>query len=131
MENFRDNISRDPPTFFSNYTVFLNHYAQIAQVQKLRELVGLKLQANNVEMMSIGCELGGKTQYFDAYWVTMIAQVRAIYSGKLVYASLADEVNWISWWDKMDYIGVDAYYPLTDHVNPTVGYCLGCSTADW
>jgi hypothetical protein len=73
-------------------------------------------------MFSMGCELGGKTLGFDSYWVSMINQVKQIYTGKLVYASLADEVNWISWWNKMDYIGVDAYYPLTDHANPTVEY---------
>lgn len=26
----------------------------------------------------------------------------------------------MNFWDALDYIGVDAYFPLTDHINPTV-----------
>src|SRR4029453_8323780 len=44
------------------------------------------------------------------------------YAGPITYA-----VNWdkasttdVSWWDAVDYIGVDAYYPLTNKDNPSI-----------
>ena len=48
--------------------------------------------------------------------------VRARYDGELVYGA-----NWgnpaigntVNWWDAVDYVGIDAYYPLTGVNNPT------------
>jgi len=47
--------------------------------------------------------------------------VRARYSGLITYAANhGGEETSITWWDAVDYIGVDAYYSLTDENDPTL-----------
>jgi Ca2+-binding RTX toxin-like protein len=46
--------------------------------------------------------------------------VRAVYSGKVTYAATYDTVMKVGFWDKVDYIGVDAYIPSSLVNNPTV-----------
>jgi hypothetical protein len=50
----------------------------------------------------------------------VIAGVDSRYSGPLTYAANWGDETSITWWDVVDYIGVDAYYPLTGKNNPTV-----------
>jgi hypothetical protein len=51
----------------------------------------------------------------------VVAGVRGRYPGPLVYAgNHSGEEARISWWDAVDIIGVDAYYPLTDKLDPSV-----------
>ena len=97
----------DWAAWFDSYRQFLYHYAELAQ-------------ANGAEQFCVGCELIG-TSPREADWRETVAGVRARYSGPLVYASnhSGEEVS-VGWWDAVDYIGVDAYYPLTEKDNPTV-----------
>jgi hypothetical protein len=48
--------------------------------------------------------------------------VRTRFSAKVTYAANWDSysVSWIEFWDALDYVGVDAYFPLTNTFNPTV-----------
>ena len=46
------------------------------------------------------------------YWRTLIQAVRSIYSGTIVYAANWDDYNLVTFWDSVDLIGVDAYFPL-------------------
>ncbi len=55
-----------------------------------------------------------------AYWKTLIKKIREIYKGKLTYAANWDEFKRVSFWNELDYIGVDAYFPLSDKKTPTV-----------
>ena len=95
--------------WFASYRAFLEHYAALAQ-------------AHGVEQFCVGTELLGTTHREDD-WRQVVAGVRAVYDGPLVYAALhsGEEVS-ITWWDAVDYIGVDAYYPLTGDVDhhPTI-----------
>jgi len=53
---------------------------------------------------------------YEREWREMIAAVRAIYKGPLVYAANhGEEFETIRFWDALDYIGVDNYYPLDDN----------------
>ena len=110
----------DPSAWFASYQTFIVHYATIAQAQGLPIFV-------------IGCEF--KTLSGSAYqlnWETIISAVRAVYSGKLAYAANAtgagDEFSSVSFWGKLDIIGVDGYVPLTDEVNPTVAQLVSAWT---
>jgi hypothetical protein len=97
----------DRTTWFNNYETVLKHYAQIAQ-------------ANNVEQIVLGTELidvssATHNETNTANWDTLIAGIRSVYSGKLGYAAnwgtgVADEMDQIQFWDKLDFIGVDMYY---------------------
>jgi hypothetical protein len=105
--------------WFQNYDVYLKHYAQIAQ-------------ANGVEQYVIGTELIDMTSATHnssntAYWDGLISDVRSMYSGQLGYAanwgptgSVLDEKNQIGFWDKLDFAGLDAYYPLSTATDDSV-----------
>jgi hypothetical protein len=99
--------------WFSSYTDFILHYAQLAQ----------SLQ---VEQFCVGTELYDSWQGIGparrtSDWRNVIAQVRQTYSGALTYAANhSGEETFVQFWDDLDYIGVDAYYYLTDLQHPSV-----------
>ncbi|MFA5147213.1 MAG: discoidin domain-containing protein [Candidatus Omnitrophota bacterium] len=92
--------------WFRSYREFILHYAVIAE-------------ANGVELLCIGTELSNTTttRWKDA-WLALIKDIRAVYKGALTYAANWDEYETVSFWDAVDYIGMDAYFPLTDKNDP-------------
>jgi hypothetical protein len=93
--------------WFASYRAFINHYAALAQ-------------ANGVEQFAVGTELVGASGR-AADWRRMISETRRIFTGPVTYASNhSGEESSIQWWDAVDYIGVDAYYPLTNKNDPTL-----------
>jgi hypothetical protein len=64
------------------------------------------------EVFAVGVELD-RTLVRRREWEELIAGVRRLYPGALTYAS-----NWytrletVPFWDRLDLVGVDAYYPL-------------------
>ena len=52
-------------------------------------------------------------------WRSVANDVRIHYSGPITYAVNHGGEQTISWWDAVDYIGIDAYYALTGSYNPT------------
>ncbi len=77
-------------------------------------------QQYGVEMFCIGTEMDASVKQRPQFWSLLIDSVKKIYTGKLTYAA-----NWscykdFSQWDKLDYIGIDAYFPLNDATTPTV-----------
>ena len=92
--------------WFANYTSFITHYAKLAQEV-------------SAEYFVIGTELQG-TSNREVEWRAVIAAARAEYHGPLTYAANhGEEVLAVKWWDAVDAIGVDAYYPLTESDSPT------------
>jgi hypothetical protein len=92
--------------WFSSYRDFIFRYAELAE-------------AHGVDQFCTGTELVGTT-HREGDWRRVIEGVRARFNGPLTYASNhgGEEVG-IAWWDAVDYIGVDPYYPLTDKKDPT------------
>ncbi len=45
-------------------------------------------------------------------WVELIQNVRKIYKGKLTYAANYDNYQEVDFWDQLDFIGINAYFPL-------------------
>ena len=87
--------------WFNSYQSMMTHYATIAQ-QK------------GVEEFSVGCELTTMSGSADrSAWLTIIDAIKAIYSGPLVYAATVDEYPNVSFWDQLNFIGIDAYFPLS------------------
>ena len=81
----------------------------------------------NVEMLCIGDEYIVATQHrYTSQWKSLITDIRHAYSGKLTYAAnwsgagqygvSQPEFQQIEFWNDLDYIGVDMYYPLTSSV---------------
>lgn len=100
------NNDRDWEKWFKEYERVLAHYARIAK-------------ECDVEIYCIGTELSFTTQKPDR-WREIISSVRKIYPGKLTYAANWDNYKHIEFWEDLDFIGIDAYFPLTYKVNPTV-----------
>ena len=88
--------------WFANYEEFILHYAQLAEEE-------------NMEMLCIGTELHKTCTERDENWRALIKKIRSVYSGQLTYAAnFSNEYQEISFWDELDFIGVQAYFSLTD-----------------
>lgn len=95
--SFRDESRFD--AWFEDYRSWMLHYARFAQ-------------SHGVEVLSIGNELAGLTMREDA-WRDLIAQVRRIYRGPVTYAAHWErELEQVAFWDALDYIGVNFYFPI-------------------
>nr|WP_296698836.1 hypothetical protein [Algoriphagus sp.] len=95
---------KDWELWFDNYSSFILDYAKLAEELKM-------------PMLCIGTELE-KTSEREEDWRKVISQVRKVYTGKLVYAANFTEFEKIKFWDELDYIGVQAYFPLAEKHNP-------------
>jgi hypothetical protein len=94
----------DRKAWFQQYTVFISHYAVLAQTI-------------HADMFCVGVEFI-KLSGYEAEWRKVIAQVRKLYSGPLVYAAnFGPEFEQLKFWDALDYIGLNNYYPLPDDLN--------------
>ena len=70
----------------------------------------------------IGTELSNTTKStWKAKWVDIINEIRKVYKGPITYAANWDEYDTVSIWNDVDYIGMDAYFPLTEKANPSEG----------
>jgi hypothetical protein len=106
----RENIAASNVTaWFQNYRTFILHYAKLAS-------------STHVEQFSVGTELTSMSVYTQE-WSDTIDAVRGVYNRTLTYAAYSastDEWKHIQFWNKLDYVGIDAYFTLADHVNATV-----------
>ncbi len=100
--------------FEKNYSEFILLYAQIAEEE-------------NIEFLSLGTELSSFVQEQPVFWNNLISKVRKVYTGKITYAENWDKIEKVPFWGKLDYIGVDAYFPLNSAKNPS----LEQLKADW
>ena len=91
--------------WFKEYRKFILEYANMSKRLK-------------VELFCVGTELSFTTQK-DPEWRQIIADVRKAYPGKIVYAANWDNFKNIKFWNELDYIGIDAYFPLTYSPSPT------------
>jgi hypothetical protein len=91
-----------------NYREFILHYARIAE-------------KNDVELFCVGVELSKLSTKKSEFWKNLIKDVRKIYSGKITYAAnWYDEYEKITFWKDLDYIGIQAYFPLVKNNSPSV-----------
>ncbi|MCP3903574.1 MAG: hypothetical protein GY715_08045 [Planctomycetes bacterium] len=62
----------------------------------------------------VGTELEGTT-HREAEWRRIIASVRTRLSTPLTYAANWDKYDKVPFWDALDAIGIQSYFPLVDH----------------
>jgi len=74
----------------------------------------------NVEMFALGTEVRVAARERPNFWRHLIRTIREKYDGKLTYAANWDNYASVPFWDELDYIGVDCYFPLVDDPNPEV-----------
>jgi len=78
----------------------------------------------NIPMLCIGTELDKFVQARPAYWDKLITEIRAIYNGQLTYAANWDEYKRVPFWEQLDYIGVDAYFPISTQQTPQLAKAI-------
>jgi len=106
--NIQLNSSDEWEGWFDSYEINMLHYARMAE-------------ATGVSLFCIGTELKTSIQQKPERWKKLIEKIKTLYSGKLTYASNWDgEFDEISFWDQLDYIGIQAYFPLTQSKNPSL-----------
>ncbi len=89
-----------------SYRHFLMHYARLAQ-----EI--------DADVLVLGTELTSTATSRPAYWRALADTVRTVYDGQLTYAAnWHKEYQQIEFWDALDYVGVQAYFPLSKTANP-------------
>jgi len=94
--------------WFRNYRTFILHYAELAE-------------RDHMEMLCVGTELGVAAVSREADWRALIADIRRVYHGRLTYAA-----NWyreyeaVPFWDVLDFIGIQAYFPLSEKEQPSL-----------
>lgn len=85
-------------------------------VRPLAELA----EETGVEVFCIGTEYRQVVRKRPVCFSRIICALREVYSGKLTYAANWDNYEQVSFWAELDYIGIDAYFPLTEAERPTV-----------
>ncbi|SER07584.1 hypothetical protein SAMN05421824_2979 [Hyunsoonleella jejuensis] len=78
----------------------------------------------NIDIFCIGTELEQFIDKRTPYWLDLIKEIKTIYKGKLTYAANWDEFKRTPFWNALDYIGVDAYFPVSDSKTPTLEECM-------
>ena len=77
-------------------------------------------ESMKVGMVCIGTEFKMGVVKRETFWRNLIKKIRLKYHGKLVYAANWDEYPIVPFWDALDYIGVNAYFPLVQKETPSV-----------
>ncbi len=84
--------------WFASYSSFINFFADFAE-------------QNGVELFCVGCEYTATTGETEQ-WNNVIQGVRQRYSGPITYAADWSNFRDVEWWDSVDSVGIDAYFPL-------------------
>ena len=103
----------DWDAWFVSYAAFMLHYAALAE-------------AEHFEGLCIGTELQHATEPAHSNaWRGLIKQIRRVYHGPLTYAAnWSGEYEQIRFWDALDYVGIQAYFPLSTQPNPPLDSLL-------
>ena len=101
----------DWATWFESYTEFMLQMAAIAV-------------ESHIPLFIVGTELVS-TVSEAARWHTLIAALRNATASASPPMQFVYGANWspgpqhVSWWSALDFIGVDAYYPVATHASPS------------
>lgn len=71
--------------------------------------------AAGADAFSIGVECKSWSGRFGEFWSSFIADIRAVFPGLLTYSANWDEAEDVLFWDRLDLVGINAFYPLADH----------------
>ncbi len=77
-----------------------------------------------VAYFCLGTELSNFAHVRKNYWENLLDSARKIFSGKLTYAENWDTYREFPYWDKLDVMGINAYFPLSDSITPPIDELL-------
>ena len=96
----------DWKSFFKYYHKWILHYALLAEVHQM-------------DALSVGVEFTKATLSHEEDWREIIRSLRGLYQGKMTYAAnWGEEFEKVGFWDDLDFIGLNCYYPLSKNDNP-------------
>ncbi|MBO6933369.1 MAG: hypothetical protein JJ863_00285 [Deltaproteobacteria bacterium] len=93
--------------FFDSYEPWMVGYARLAA-------------ETGVEWLVIGTELRSSLGQ-EERWRRLIAAVRSVYEGELVYAANWDAMDSVPFWDALDALGIQFYPPVAHAEGETTG----------
>ncbi len=93
----------DAASWFRSYRDFVLPWADLAR-------------ALGVEQFVVGTELAGTLRH-EGEWRRTIADIRAVFPGEALYAASWDEAANVPFWDALDLVGVDFYFPVADRAD--------------
>jgi hypothetical protein len=105
--NLKMNSEENWKVLEGSYRNFIMAYATLAQETK-------------ADAFCIGTELEQFVNHRPGYWTQLIKEIRNVYNGKLTYAANWDEYGRTPFWEDLDFVGIDAYFPLSDEKTPSV-----------
>ncbi len=89
-----------------SYLDYILHFAKIAD-------------STHAELFCIGTELGNTISQRPLFWNRLIDTVKKNYHGQITYAANWDDYNIVPFWKQLNFIGIDAYFPLVNDVTPS------------
>lgn len=93
-----------------SYRNYILHFADLAD-------------SLNADLFCIGTEWKKFVVNRPQFWSQLIDSTRAHFSGLLTYAGNWDAYDDFPHWNKLDFIGIDAYFPISNKTTPTVQEC--------
>jgi hypothetical protein len=93
--------------WFESYAAYVLPYARDAQ-------------AAGADMFCVGREMDSTVVRREGDWRLLVARIRALFHGPLTYSANFDTWQGIGFWDALDFIGVSAYFPLTERPSPSL-----------
>lgn len=94
----------DPEAWFASYREFVLPWADFAE-------------SRGLSLFMVGTELAGTIRH-EARWRELIRETRDHFSGTVVYAASWDEAAKVPFWDAVDQVGVDFYFPVARRREP-------------
>lgn len=93
---------KDWGQFFEAYYRWIRHYAFLAEIHQ-------------IDALSVGVEFSKATGSHEQEWRDIIKGVRGLFQGQLTYAAnWGKEFEELRFWDALDFIGLNCYYPLSE-----------------
>ena len=91
--------------------------AWFAEYQALVETWAALAASAGAATLVVGTELAGTIEH-EAHWREVVAAARARFDGRIVYAASWDEAERAPFWDAVDAIGVNFYFPVASRLDP-------------
>jgi len=86
--------------WFASYGAFVTRFARLAE-------------RTGADLFSVGVEFKSSTNSRSDRWRKLIRDVRLEYRGPLTYSANWDEAEDVPFWDDLDLIGINAFWPLS------------------
>ena len=92
--------------WFRNYGEYILAHARLAQ-------------AAGADMLCTGRELDRTVLRREGDWRDLVHRIRSVFHGPLTYSANFDTYAGLGFWDALDFIGVSAYFGLSEAADPS------------